>query len=113
MSYSSTNILTITLENFNIQTLMDTYSPEDLKKYDEIIIADEDFAPIPTSLSMIQYLADSTLAKINGKTKGNHRSSRFWEELAFVPKLTVEFESKTKSFRTFRQFHGTFFIKNG
>lgn len=110
---TSSNILIINLAEYNIQTLMDTYSVKALKEYKEIVIADEDFAPIPTSLSMIQYLADSTLAKINAKTKGTDRQSRFWEELAFVPKLTVEFESNTRSFRTFKQFNGTFLLKNG
>jgi hypothetical protein len=62
---------------------------------------------------MIQYLADSTLANISATTKGQDRGSRFWEELAFVPKLVVEFETNTRSFRTFKQFNGTFLLKNG
>ena len=110
MTYSK---LIICIEDYNIQTLMDAYSIEDLKGYKEINIADKDFAPIPTSLSMIQYLADSTLANISATTKGQDRESRFWEELAFVPKLVVEFESNTRSFRTFKQFNGTFLLKNG
>ena len=111
MNYSKTFI--IKLANFNIQTLMDSYGSENLKDFSEVIIDDEDFAPIPTSLSMIQYLADSSLATISAKTKGQDRESRFWEELAFVPKLTVEFDSDTRCFRTYKQFNGTFLLKNG
>jgi len=109
--------LHISIADFNIQSLLDAYSKEQLSKYDEIEILDEDFANIPTSLSMIQYLADSSLAKISVTTKGTTRKSRFWEELAFVHNLTVTFTGnnpvRNGGFKTFKQFNGTFLIENG
>jgi hypothetical protein len=104
--------LHISIADFNIQSLLDAYSKEQLSKYDEIEILDEDFAPIPTSLSMIQYLADSSLATVTAKTYGNSRSSRFWEELAFVTKLTVTFTENTRSFRIFKKFRGTYLLSH-